>query len=1084
MTEERRLVTVLFADVVGSTAMGEELDPEDVRALLARLFAIARDAVERHGGRLEKFIGDAIMAIFGLPIAHDDDAARALSAALDLRDRVRDDPALGERLAIRLGVNGGEVIATRDRDAQEFLVTGDPVNTAARLQQAAEPWAILVGERTVRTVGDRFEFGSPVEILAKGKANPMVARPLQGFAPTTSGRARSHRLVGRDADLIQLELTARRAFEERRPYMVNIVAPAGVGKSRLLEEFLDRLEPGVRVALAQCLPYGQRLTYWPMRAILLSIVGLGDEANPEEVRDALVTWLREGSDPEPDRTAGLLASTIGASEGESGDRIALFGAWRRFVELAAERSPLVLVIEDLHWSSDSLLDLVEAILQPRADVPLLMIALARPELLDRRPSWGGGRRNAVSIALEPLAESAVATLVADLLESPAAEIVAAVVDRAEGNPFYAGEIVRSLVDRLGAAPEAASVSAAIAALPDTVQGTVLARLDALDPAARRLVQLGAVLGRAFQPRAIPFLEPDLADQVLEAAVDALVERDLVRPSGPGAMTFRHILIREVAYGTLPRAERARLHAAAGTWLEGEAVGSGREDELAELVAFHLREAVVLGSLLGESLPPDLSTRAVSWLRRAAEVAGEAAASVEAARHLQAAIALAPPEASAELYEALGDAWITGDQAVEAYERAYTLGGEFGLGADQQLRTLAQKTIVETRWLGSVTRRYEDRELRTFVGELAEMDRTASDERSRGMGLLAQAFLPGAMESRDQADVDGGRRAADRALELGTRLGDVDLQSAALDALSVTALDDDRAISVLGYVRKRLELPGIAAAERLDALNMTAWANLLLGDLHVSERAAAQVREGLAAGQASGYVMGAGAWRTEALWTLGRWDDALVEAGRSERAWHESEIYAAGFAVNGFLAALSICEARRDAVGSDRWRSNAETILGRTSSASRIQRLRAFIRNDFAELSERVIADHRAFFGRLDYVHRAIERVVDRRFPIPEPVLRELLVYTAERELRVLHAHAGRGLGILYGDLAELQSALTAFEAMGARPFVARAQAELGIRTGDGDLLEAGVAELERLGDVDHLARVIAEAAAVGMPAIR
>src|SRR4029079_1602974 len=258
------------------------------------------------------------------------------------------------------------------------------------------------------------------------------------------------------------------------------------------------------VAPAQCLPDGQRLPYWPIRAILLSIVGLADETSPEEVRSATANWLRDGGEPDAERTAEVLAATIGACEVE-GDRIALLAAWRRLVELAAERAPLVLVIEDLHWSSDSLLDLVESMLQPRADLPILMIALARPELLDRRPSWGGGRRNAVSISLGPLPSQAVAELVADLLPDATQEIVDAVVDRAEGNPFYAGEIVRSLIDRLGAVPDPVAVPAAISSLPDTVQATVLARLDALDPNARRVVQLGAVMGRTFEPRARPVL---------------------------------------------------------------------------------------------------------------------------------------------------------------------------------------------------------------------------------------------------------------------------------------------------------------------------------------------------------------------------------------------------------------------------------------------------------------------------------------------------------------------------------------------------------------------------------------------------
>ena len=727
MAEERRLVTVLFADVVGSTAMGEALDPEDVRALLGRLFGIATDAVERHGGRVEKFIGDAIMAVFGLPTAHEDDAARALSAALDLRDRVRADVTLGERVPIRIGVNGGDVIATRDSDASQFLITGDPVNTAARLQQNAETWGILVGERTVAAAGARFDFGDALAIEAKGKALPVKARFLLGVA-TGKGPVRRGRLVGRAADLEQLELTSRRAFDEGRPFLVTIVAPAGVGKSRLLEEFVDRLDPGVTVVLAQCLPYGQRLTYWPMRAILLSIISLPDDASPEEVRDGVVAWLRAAGDDDADRTGGLLSATIGASELETGDRLALFGAWRHLVELAASRSPLVLVIEDLHWSSDSLLDLVESILQPRADVPILMVALARPELLDRRASWGGGRRNSISISLDPLPDRAVAELVGDLLPDAPPDVSRAVVARAEGNPFYAGEIVRSVRDRLGSSPTPEAVDAAIAALPDTVHGTVLARLDALEPTPRRVVQLGAVIGRSFEAGAVAALEPELGPDGIAAAFEILIDRDMIRSGARGAVTFRHILIREVAYGTLPRAERARLHAAAGTWLEQQATTAGREDELAELVAYHFREAIGLERLLGEPIDPEQAARAVGWLRRAAEITFGGGANVEAARHLEAAIELAPRELQPDLYERLGEVWTGGDQGVEAFAKAYALGRELGLDPDQELRTLAHLLVVHTRWAGSVAARLTTEEMDDRAAEVERLLQIATSER--------------------------------------------------------------------------------------------------------------------------------------------------------------------------------------------------------------------------------------------------------------------------------------------------------------------------------------------------------------------
>ncbi|MBI2780824.1 MAG: AAA family ATPase [Chloroflexi bacterium] len=1078
MNEERRLVTVLFADVVGSTAMGEALDVEDVRALLGRLFATATDAVERHGGRVEKFIGDAVMAVFGLPTAHDDDAARALSAAIDLRDRVRADPALGERMPIRLGVNSGEVIATRDEDATQFLVTGDPVNVAARLQQGAEAWSIIVGERTARAVGERFRFGPQIEVEAKGKAAPLQARELRGVA---SGRARRvGRIVGRDADLDQLELTARRTFEERRPFLVSMIAPAGVGKSRLLEEFISRLDPGAHVAMAQCLPYGQRLTYWPMRSILLSTIGLAEDTTPEAMRTALVAWLRQSGEPDPDRSADLLAATIGAKEVEGGDRIAVHTAWRRFVELAAEWSPLVLVIEDLHWSSDSLLDLIEAMLQPRVDVPLLMVVLARPELLDRRPGWGGGRRNAVSISLEPLQSGAVAELVADLLDRPDPDIVTAVVERAEGNPFYAGEIVRSLVDRLGPAPDPAAVPGAIEALPDTVHGTVLARLDALEPEARRAVQLGAVLGRTFEPRALPALDATMTPADAEVAVEGLLDRDLVRPTGRSALTFRHILIREVAYGTLPRAERARLHGAAGLWLEAEATATGREDELAELVAFHFREATTLGRLLATPPEVDLGPRAVAWLRRAADAAAAGAAAVEAARHLNAAIELAPRELQPDLLERLGEIWVSGDQALEAFDRAHALGQELGLGSEQALRTLSQAMIVRTRWTGSVSERIDEDEFDRRIAEIAKLLEGDVSPRARLLGQLALAFRPMIINQPGPGDSVRAAAAANTAIEMARELDDVDMQSAAMDAAGTAAYADDRPERSLAFARPRLELgERLTTGERLDAQIVIAWMNSFLGNLEESERAADQARAGLGRGQASAWVLGVIAWRMLALFFLGRWDEAMQEAERAERVWTESEIRAPWYALNGILAAFLISSSRGDAVGMDRWREHANRIFDASDPGIRTHALRSLVQGDPAKLANDVIGNFRRFTGRVDYLALTLWFLGDRRQPVPGEVLDDLVAYTAERGLRLVLMPALRLRGLLRRDAGDLRAALDVAVEIHALPTAARLRTELGLLSGDPAMIARGMDELDSLGDVGQSARAAAETRAAG-----
>jgi class 3 adenylate cyclase len=1073
MAEERRLVTILFADVVGSTAMGEDLDPEDVRALLGRLFSIATDAIEQHGGRVEKFIGDAIMAVFGLPTAHEDDADRALSAALDFRDRVRADPTLGDRVPIRLGVMGGEVIATRESNAREFLVTGDAVNSAARLQQAAEPWSILVGERTVRATGDGFQFGPAVPVEAKGKSAPIPARELRGVATVRPARRRG-KIVGRDADIDQLELVARRTFDERRPFLVSIVAPAGVGKSRLLEEFLERLDPGVQVATAQCLPYGQRLTYWPMRAILLSIVGLADDSSPEEVLAALEQWLREASEPDAERTAELLAATVGASEVE-GDRIALFSAWRRFVELAAERRPLVLVIEDLHWSSDSLLDLVESILQPRAEVPLLMIALARPELLDRRPSWGGGRRNAISIALEPLPTIAVAALVDDLLDAPAAEIVDAVVARAEGNPFYAGEIVRSLVDRLGPVPDPAAVAGAIAALPDTVHATVLARLDALGSDSRRVVQVGSVLGRTFEPRAIPAVEPNLTADAVDGAVEDLLDRDLVRAGGRGAVTFRHILIREVAYNTLPRAERARIHGAAGRWLDAEATATGREDELAELVAFHLREAVTLGSLLGDSGETDLPALAVKWLRRAAEVAASGAATSEAARHLNAAIELAPRDELPAIYERIGQIWSGGDQGAEAFERAWELGREQGLGPEHELRTLGQAMTLRARWTGSIGRPLGDDEHRQRYSDIERLLAGAETDLARLHGELALAFRQMLNTFSKPEELERDVVWGARAMETARRIGQPDLISAAFDAASAIEIGRDQMRRVLELVQERHGLEDrLSTSERSDAWIVQAWSEVLLGELAAAPGSAERARAGLAAGQASSFVLGATAWRVFALHALGSWDEALAEAVRAERAWQESELRAPWYAIHGFLSAFTIARGRGDAVGADRWRDAILRIEERSDAQVRTRRIMAYVNDDLDALARDTVTDFRVFAGRLDYPYLALGLLADRRHLVEAAVLNDLIDYVDARGLRLVAAQGRRLRGLVNRDPGDLERALAEFEQMGALPYVARLRTELGVLTGDPALVDRGLDGLEALGDIEQAARVAAE----------
>jgi class 3 adenylate cyclase/tetratricopeptide (TPR) repeat protein len=1074
LAEERRLVTVLFADVTGSTALGEALDPEALRGLLARYFTIARTVVESYGGTVEKFIGDAVMAVFGLPLAHGDDVARALDAALELRDRVRADPALGERLPIRLGVNTGEVVASRDASAGDFLVTGDAVNVAARLQQAAEPWSILVGERAVSAAPDGFDFGSSDGVVAKGKALPVAARELQG-------RVQAHRVehtpfVGRAQDLAELDLLAGRAFTERRPFLVSIIAPPGVGKSRLLEEFEARLRvttPEVALAVAQCLPYGQRLTYWPLRALLLELLELPAETSSEQLRRDVERWLADAGDERPERTAELLAATVGAAEAELVDRAALFAAWRSTVELAAARRPLLLVVEDLHWSSDSLLDLVEFILQPRADVPLLMVALARPELLDRRPTWGGGRRNVVSLALEPLGDDEVAELVGDLLDGPAPEIVRNVVERADGNPFYAGEIVRSVIERCPDLRDSGAVESCLAALPDSVQATILARLDMLPAAARRQLQVGSVFGRVYPTAGVAALDRETGASDIDAA-DALIERELVRPAGRGAFAFRHILIREVAYGTMTRAERIALHEGAGAWLESTA-GSDAE-ALAELIAHHYREAISLARTIGQPVADASRRRAVAWLSRAASVAAAGAANQEAARHLRAAIELADPAEQPDLYLRLGQTQLGGDEGIGAFARAYELGRELGRSPDFLLLALALRLTAMTRWFASVARQPTLDEFDRLTAEARELLEVASDEHARAVFYVSEAFVPFWLanlgRSASPAVLAHAEESARRGLEIAERLGDVQLLSAALDGLGGVMSSEGHHRAAVDIARRRLEFEEqLVLQERLDAFNVVAWQASVVGEL---DEAIAAAERGLAAvqpGQDPYFALAVANWRPYALTLLGRWDEVRAATERCRQLWIEGGRGTSGYALSGFIAGLYVARERQDDAAIESWSSVIDAIVGQFEAGHPTRRLMAFVGPDLPALAADVAGHPEVYRERLHHVERAFAACADRGEPIELGAIDRVVAIGTERGTRPLLAQALRARGLQRRDEADLRQALALFDEIRARPYVARVRTELGELSGDQPLFREGLADLDALGDLDQLARV-------------
>ena len=1051
--------------MAGSTALGEDLDPEEMRRILARYYAIARDSVAQHGGTVEKFIGDAVMAVFGLPTAHGDDPDRAVAAAIAMREHIRADTLLQGRIAVRFGISTGEVVASRDQSAGDFLITGDATNVAARLQQAADTWAILASDRTVRAVVN-FEFGEELAITAKGKSAPVAARQVLGPRKAKAHRPTRMPLVGRENDLAQLQLVARRAVNEKRPSMVSVIAPAGTGKTRLVEEFLDwlpTLAPNAVVATAQCLPYGQQLTYWPMRQVLFNLMGHREDAMPAHMREDIAEWLRGLGVEDADRNAKLLAATVGEMGTEGVDKDQLFVAWRSALEAVSRRTPLVIVFEDLHWSSDSLLDLAEFVMQPRGEAAVLMIVLARPELLDRRPNWGGGRLNHLAIALEPLGGAAIANLVTHLLETDAPDVIKLVAERSEGNPFYAGELVRSYLEQ-----------GSLARLPDTVQATVLARLDLLPPMERRVLQLGSVFGRSFRASGVQALEPGLAGHARQLC-DELADRDLIRTIDGDRYSFRHILIQEVAYGTLPRSERARLHAEAARWVES--MSEGRDIVLAEILAFHYQEAAILLTALDPAAESTTRARhkAAQWQLTAADVAAAAGATPEAVRHIRSSFDFVEASRLPRLHERIGDL-TAGDTGLDEYGMALEGYEQQGAPVDDQLRALAGMLMVATRWQGSVGDRPSGESMDALRAKGRALLERADDPRSIGRFLSADAFFPFWVQADripDEGELAEAQASAERAIAIATELDDPELASAGLDALSGVATSKNDWTWAIESARRRLKFEErLGLYERLDAHSMVAWMSYLMGDLATAERDSGEMVGRLLPGQAPYPALHLFAWRTLTLMMLGRWDEATATFYRALEAWRDAGSLAAGYALRGFMAGLSIGVGRGDgrlvAAASDA----IDSILARFPSGHLNQVLRSYVKGQagFPEEDPAVTKRQPA-----EMIERRLSLASDNHQPVPDVVHDVILKRAIGDRLPMLEGEVRRSIGLARRDAGELDRAAVIWERIGALPNLGRVRAERGALKGDATESEAGLAILKKVGDVNYVDRFSARA---------
>jgi len=953
-SDERKLVTVLFADVTGSTAIGERLDPEELRAVLDAYFGAMREEIEAEGGTVEKFIGDAVMAAFGVPVAHEDDPSRALRAALRMLRRleaVNEDLARahGITLAIRIGVNTGEVLATTEPRPGEPMVTGDVVNAAARLQSLAEPGAVVAGERTRRSArGFRFEDLGAAEL--RGKARPVRAFRLVGETDAVADRGipgLHAPMVGRDAELDVLRSLFRRVESEHRPHLVTIYGDAGVGKSRLTREFVawtDEREPRPLVLRGRCLPYGDGITYWPLAEILKGHAGILDSDPPqlaiEKVRKLGRELLTDEVTTDPVRATAALAFTVGLEDPDvsfaEADprevRDELHAAWRSFFTALGSAAPLVVIVEDIHWADAALLDLLDELAE-RLEGPVLFLCPARPELGARRPGWGGGRRDASSVALDPLSADQAGTLIRMLLtvDDLPPSVHATILERAEGNPFFLEEIIRSLIDgghvfrdddRWRARPGIEGVQ-----IPDTVQAVLASRIDLLEPGDKRVLQAAGVVGRVFWPGPVAALtELSLGD--VSDALRRLEARELVYSrsgstlSGQPELLFKHVLTRDVAYESIPRRERPDSHRAVARWLE--ATAGERVGEFAELLAYHLATAVTAATEAGETPDPSDRTRAVEWLVRASEDARRRLALATSRRLADQAIETSgTPGERVRALEALGEAAFTsslGDTGWNAFrEAALLLAGSPDADGEHVAYLAARACEVPQRWPGSMRGVPGEAEVQAIydlgIGALPPGD---SEARVRLLGIRAgwPFGYPDLAMDNDQLlpFVEAGQEAAEVAL----RLGNPNLASGALDAANAAWSSRGLYGRVLPIWEQRRALRDDVTdlAELGDIHAMGAWNLFELGRY---EDALAEADAGIAAvgGKEPGMELHARSWRVATLQRLGRWLEALDEYGRIEAVLGERRDEAPYFVMQGVATAALIHELRGERARSDR-----------------------------------------------------------------------------------------------------------------------------------------------------------------------
>jgi class 3 adenylate cyclase/predicted ATPase len=870
--EQRKTVTIVFCDVTGSTELGESTDPETLRALLAGYFARMKGIIEAHGGSVEKFIGDAVMAVFGVPVTHEDDALRACRAAVEMRDAL---PELG--IAGRIGVNTGEVVT----GTAERLATGDAVNVAARLEQAAQPGEVLVGEPTLGLVRGAVEVEAAGPLKLQGKLEPVMAYRLVTAAGETP-RRHEMPMVGRVRERRLLADAWERAVSERSCHLFTILGPAGVGKSRLVAEFLAAVD-GANVVRGRCLPYGEGITYWPVVEVVKQLGAL--PAEPAAVA-AIRSLLRESVEP---TTAEEIAWAV-----------------RKLFEQEAAKQPLVCVLDDVHWGEETLLDLVEHVADLSREAPILLVCVARPDLLDRRADWAGGKVNATTVLLEPL-DPEETDLLLDNLTDLGAPLRDRIREASEGNPLFVEEMVAMLAE----SPERE------VGVPPTIQALLAARLDQLDSNERDVLQCGSVEGRVFHRGGVQALAPD--ELQLNARLTSLVRKELVRPDRPqlpgeDAFRFRHLLIREAAYDALPKAVRADLHERFAEWLDARALHLVERDEI---IGYHLEQAYRHRLALGPVDEParTLAIRAARRLSAAGELALSLGDRHAAANLLGRSAQLLPendaarpellarlgivlgdladyPSAMSMLDEAVSRAASVGDERSGAYARLARHQIERQLrpdtyhehGQDDAFAAIAIfEATGDERGLAYATRllavhRWDAMQLGDAAKALRQAIEHAQRAGDRTQELAAVFMLANALSlgptpvSEAQLELDRLERSAEESLALEEA---ITVGRATLAALT-DRFEESRALTARSLaICAELGLTSRALFLRFRAAHF----DLIADDAETAEREARFAYDELTRLQERG-------WRSTAAAALA---EALAQLQRYEEALHFSEI---------------------------------------------------------------------------------------------------------------------------------------------------------------------------------------------------